>query len=127
MLALLEGEAENPSAAAEHLSTCEDLLATGNGWRGSLGGLARAKGVLASAAGSDGEADAMFTEAVETHRRYGLPFEEAESLLAWGRALHSRDRKRAVEKCELAIGLYQRGDVGQAWLDRALAQREGII
>jgi DNA-binding SARP family transcriptional activator len=126
MLGLLEAEAGNLTAAAEHLSTCDDILASGNGWRGSLGALARAKGAAAAAVASDSEADALFTEAADTHRVNGLPFEEAESLLAWGRALQRRNPKGAAEKCESAIELYKRGDVGQAWLDRALAQRRNI-
>ncbi len=120
-LAILEAGESRAGVAAKHISRCEEILAQGNGWRGYLGFLAMAKGAAAVAGGRLGEGEGLFVAAIEIFKQYGLPFEEAETLQMWGHALVVGDPQRAIEKFDAALEIYTSRSIGQAWIDRALA------
>jgi tetratricopeptide (TPR) repeat protein len=123
-LAILEAWDGHVSEAAKHLSRCDEILAQGNGWRGFLGMVGMAKASVAAARGRLGEAESLFAEAIEVFRKYGLPFAEAETLHLWGRALFEIDPKRALEKYDAALEIYTTREIGRAWIDRVLTDRE---
>jgi hypothetical protein len=53
-----------------------------------------------------------------------VPFEEAETLYCWGRALNAwSERSRANEKLDAAIEIYRRCGAGERWVDRVEAER----
>ncbi|MGH7899566.1 MAG: BTAD domain-containing putative transcriptional regulator [Candidatus Binatia bacterium] len=122
-LAVLEAEDGDVGAAAQHIERCEELLTRGNGWRGFLGFVARAKAAMAAANEGLSEAESLFTEAVGIFRQYGLPFEEADTVHLWGHVLAGIDPIRALEKYDAALEIYTSRDVGKAWIDRVLADR----
>jgi tetratricopeptide (TPR) repeat protein len=122
-LAILEAGDGRVDEAAKHIGRCEELLDQGNGWRGYRGFVPMASGTLAVAGGRIGEAEARFTEAIEIFNKFSLRFETAETLYMWGRALRDGDARRAVEKYDAALEIYTSRGIGQAWIDRALADR----
>src|SRR5262249_19803587 len=64
---------------------------------------------------------------IEIFIRYQLPFEQAETLHYWGRALaNAGESKIASEKFDQAIELYRRIDAGQPWIDRVAAARAKV-
>ena len=57
-------------------------------------------------------------------RCYHVPFEEAEALHYWGRALNaSGEHGRANEKLDAAIEIYRRCGAGERWVERVEADR----
>jgi class 3 adenylate cyclase len=61
---------------------------------------------------------------VEVARRHRLPWDEAEALHLWGRALlDAGDRHGAVEKLDQALATYRRIGAGNRWLERVLADK----
>ena len=122
-LAVLEAGDRNVEVGAEHIARCEKLLAQGNGWRGCLGFVSRAKGATAAKGGRLSEAETLLAEALGIFHQYGTPFEKAETLHLWGRALADSDPKRALEKYDAALEIYTSRDVGKAWIDRVFADR----
>ncbi|HYL98458.1 MAG TPA: hypothetical protein VEZ90_05840, partial [Blastocatellia bacterium] len=63
-------------------------------------------------------------KALAIFRRYQVPFDEAESLYCWGKALNaSRDYARANEKFDAATAIYRRCGGGEQWIDRIEAAR----
>jgi hypothetical protein len=69
-------------------------------------------------------AEAHFEKAIATFRHYCLPWEEAETLIYWGRSLNAAGDSHANEKFDAAIELYKRHGGGQRWIDRVEADRE---
>jgi tetratricopeptide (TPR) repeat protein len=119
------GQAEK---ARPHLVRCREILAAGEDWRGLTGSVARAEAVFAAAEGRSQDAESHFTKAIEIFRRYKLPWEEAEALCYWGRALQSAgETRRAAEKFDAAIEIYNRIGAGQRWIDHLLADRERVV
>jgi tetratricopeptide (TPR) repeat protein len=99
-------------------------MASGEDWRGLAGTVVRAEAVVAAAAGRFEDAEAEFEQSTEIFRRYQVPFEEAEALYYWGRALNvSGDHARASEKLDAAIAIYRRCGAGERWIDRVEASR----
>lgn len=124
-LALLEAGERNVEAARENLARCDALLARGNGWRGCSGFVALARAATAFAEGQTDEAENLFGNAIEIFQRYSLAFDEAEALRIWGRALADQYPARALEKCDAALEIFTTRDVGRAWIERVLADRNG--
>ncbi len=121
-LALLYAQTQRPELALPHLARCREVMAAGEDWRGLTGHVARAEGAVAAAQGRFEAAHKQFAAAVETHRRYQVPFEQAETLHLWGRALLAKgDEVQAVNKFDAAIELYRRHGVGERWLQRVQA------
>ena len=123
-LASLYAETQRPDLALPHADRCREIVAAGEDWRGLAGHVARAEAVVAAAQGRLDVANQQFTHAAEIYRRYQVPFEEAETLHYWGRALLTAGiGGQALEKLDLATELYQRHGAGQRWLDRVQADR----
>ena len=92
-------------------------LARSGGLRGAW-----AEGAGAASEGRFHEANDSFAQSVEICRRYQVPFEEAESLHYWGRALLAAgDHRTALVKLDAAAELYRRHGAGQRWLQRVRA------
>jgi class 3 adenylate cyclase len=93
-------------------------------YRGLVGVLARADGAVAAARGDWPTATQHFERSLEILRRFGVPFEEAETHLVWGNALvRSGDRRRAPEQFDRALAIYRRIGADSQWLERALAMK----
>jgi class 3 adenylate cyclase len=86
--------------------------------------LARADAVLAAARGDWTAATRGFERSIETLRQFSLPFEEAETRIAWANALRrSGDRRRAPEQFDRALEIYRRIGADSQWLERALGMK----
>ncbi|MGA9721285.1 MAG: AAA family ATPase, partial [Candidatus Binatus sp.] len=111
-------------AAERELVRCREIMALGEDWRGLAGFVVCAEAVVAAATGKCEEAEAQFEKAVDIFRRYQVPFEEAEALHYWGRALNAAgEQGRANEKFDAALELYRHHGGGQRWIDRVEAAR----
>jgi tetratricopeptide (TPR) repeat protein len=123
-LALILVETASLREAESRLIRCREIMAAGEDWRGLAGAVARAEAVVAAAEGKYDDAAAQFEKAVGIFRRYHVPFEEAEALHYWGRALNaSGECGRANEKLEAAIEIYRRCGAGERWVERVEAGR----
>jgi tetratricopeptide (TPR) repeat protein len=113
-----------PDKAAEHLELCRKILAGREDWMGLGGALWRADAIGAALQNRSEESDRYFEKSKEICERYSLPWEEAETLHYWGKALqHGGQLGRAREKLDAAIELYRDHGGGQAWIDRVEADR----
>ena len=122
--ALIRAQMGQLDAARNELVRCREIFAAGENWRGLTGFVVLAEAVLAAAEGKPEDADAQFEKATDTFRRYQVPFEEADALYYWGRALHgSGEHTRANEKLDDAIAIYQRRSAGKRWIERIEAAR----
>jgi DNA-binding winged helix-turn-helix (wHTH) protein/tetratricopeptide (TPR) repeat protein len=123
-LASIYAEMGQPGPAHPHLARCREVLAAGEDWRGLTGHVARAEAVVAAAESRFEAANEQFASAVEIYRRYQVPFEEAETLHYWARALLAAgDSGQALEKLDAATELYQRHGAGEPWLERIQTDR----
>ena len=111
--------------AAPHLNRCREISENGEDWRGLVGAVARAEAVVAAAEGKYEDTEVQFEKSVQIFRRYHVPFEEAEALHYWGRALNvSGEHGRANEKLDAAIEIYRRCGAGERWAQRVEADRQ---
>jgi AAA ATPase domain len=116
-MALLCAETDRSADAKPLLERCREIMANGEDWRGLVGSVARAEAVVE--ADGAAAADIQFEKAIRIHRRYRVPFEEAETLYYWGCALNKRDQYSAAnEKFDAAIEIYRRHEAGERWIDR---------
>jgi hypothetical protein len=123
-LSSLYAQTARPEVARPHLARCGEILAAGEDWRGLVGHIARAEAMVAAAEGRFEAANEQFAKAVAIYRRYQVPFEEAEALHYWGRALiKGSDGERALEKLDAAAELYRRHGAGERWIDAIQADR----
>jgi tetratricopeptide (TPR) repeat protein len=123
-LALILAETARVKDAQSYLIRWREIMSAGEDWRGLAGAGARAEAVVATAEGKYEDAEAQFEKAVEIFRRYSVPFEEAEALYYWGRALNaSGEQGRANEKLDAAIEIYRRCGAGERWVQRVEADR----
>lgn len=133
--ALLCAETGHAEAAAGHVARCLQLISNGEDWRGLAGRVALAEATAAAPGartrvdtGALGEAEAHFQTAIDSFRRYSLPWDEAEALHLWGRALlRARRRGAALEKLDAAIDLYRRHGAGRRFIDRVEADKKGAL
>ena len=113
-----------PERAAEHLECCRRILAQQEDWLGIAGPVWRAEGIVAALEDRSQESDDHFAKAIENHRQYSLPWDEAETLHYWGRALlRAGQLDRAQERLDAAIKIYRDHGAGQCWIDRVEADR----
>ena len=113
-----------PEKAAEHLECCRRILAEQEDWLGIAGPVWRAEGIVAALEGWSQESDDHFAKAIENHRQYSLPWDEAETLHYWGRALlRAGQLHRAQERLDAAIKIYRDHGAGQCWIDRVEADQ----
>ena len=125
LLAQIYAEAGDPERAHPHLSRCREILGNGEDWRGLTGKVVRAEAVVAAAEWKYDDAETRFEKAVEIFHRYHVPFEEAEALNYWGRALNaSGEQGRANEKFDAAIEIYRRCGAGERWVQRVETDRQ---
>jgi tetratricopeptide (TPR) repeat protein len=123
-LALLYAEMGRPHEARPHLERCRETLAQGEDWRGLVGRVALAEAAVAAVEGRLQEAEQQFEKAIEGFHRYTLPWEEAEALHLWGRALLATgQRERGLEKLDAAIEIYRRHGAGHLWIGRVEADK----
>jgi tetratricopeptide (TPR) repeat protein len=121
-LILLYADTGRFAEGLPHIARCKQILAAGEEWHGIRGKIARAEAVLAAAAGSFEKAQREFEQGVSIFRFYQVPFEEAETLYYWARALESAgEHSRAAEKIEAAIEIYSHCGAGERWIERASA------
>jgi pimeloyl-ACP methyl ester carboxylesterase len=115
--------------AVAELERCREILACGEDGRGLAGVVARAEAVVAAARGSWRESEAQFIKAAETFRRLGMVWQEAQTFQSWGHALRAgADRRAAIEKLDMAIGIYRRHAESRSWIgsvDGNLARTNG--
>jgi hypothetical protein len=114
---------EGKDAAQSHRARCREILASQEDWRGLVGAVARAEAVVAAADNRIQDAETFFERAIATFTRYSLPWEQAETLLLWGRMLAAGDERRANEKFGTAIEIYRRYGAGRRWLERVQEAR----
>jgi DNA-binding CsgD family transcriptional regulator len=137
-LALLCVQTGHAEAAAAHVGRCRQLMENDEDWRGLAGRVALAEAAVAAAvavgpharpdAAAVGEVEAHFQLAVDILRRYTLPWDEAEALHLWGRALRgTRRRTAAVEKLDAAIDIYRRHSAAQLLIDRVEADKKRVL
>jgi tetratricopeptide (TPR) repeat protein len=125
VLAEIYAETGHPERANPHLSRCREILGNGEDWRGLAGKVERAEAVVAAAEEKYDDAETRFEKAVEIFRRYHVPFEEAETLHYWGRALNaSGEFAGASEKLDAAIEIYRRCGASERWAQRVDADRQ---
>ncbi len=132
-LASIQAETGQAELAHSHLARCREILAAGEDWRGLVGHIARGEAVVAAAERRFDDAQSQFARAVEIYRHYQVPFEEAEALHYWGRAMIAAgDRGMALEKLDAAAEIYRRHGAGERWIeaiqtDRLRAQNAAAI
>lgn len=112
-------------AAAEFLERGFRLLAPDQNWRGLPAPLHRARGMLARARGQWDVAAAAFERAVDIDRQFGLPWDEARTLIDWSVMLDERgtlgDREHARKMRRDAVTTFERiGAARDAELARAI-------
>jgi tetratricopeptide (TPR) repeat protein len=123
-LAVLDASDGRTESARAQIHRCVEILEKGNGWRGSLGLVARARGALAAAEGRMDDAGNAFSDAAQTSARHGFPWEEANTLQLWGRALlDAREPSSAIEKFDAALEIYRKHGAGPRWAQRVLVDR----
>jgi class 3 adenylate cyclase len=120
---LLAGRGEL-AGAEEQVARAREIIEGPEDHRGMLGMLARADGAVAAARGEWGSASKAFERSLEIFQRFGVPFEEAETHIAWANALRrSADRRRAPEQLDRALEIYRRIGADSQWLERALGMK----
>ena len=118
----LELELGRPDKAEAHLQVCREILAKGENWSGRAGLTYLAEGRLAAAVGRPFAEH--FEKAIDTFKRYSVPFDEANALVSWGSALlGTENRAEADEKFDAAREIYRRCGAGQRWIERLEAAR----
>ena len=113
----------NLDGAHLHLARCREIIGAGEDWLGFAGAVARAEAVAAAMEKRLPEAETFFERAIATFTRYSLPWEQAETLLQWGRVLAAGDEHRANEKFDAAIEIYRRHGAGERWFERVQEAR----
>ena len=93
----------NLDGAHLHLARCREIIGAGKDWLGFAGAVAHTRAVAAAMEKRLPEAETFFERAIATFTRYSLPWEQAETLLQWGRVLAAGDEHRANEKFDAAI------------------------
>src|SRR5262249_4307223 len=123
-LALVYAEWRRPAEAEQQRAACRDIFARGDDWRGLAGRVALADAAVAGITGRLDRIQPGFQQAVDVAKRYSLPWDEAEAVHLWGRALlDARDRRSAVEKLDEALAIYRQIGAGNRWLERVLADK----
>ena len=110
-LAMLSAASGRPASGKAQLARCQEIVRTGEDWRGLAGRVTLAAGMLAAAEGRPSDAGEAFAAAVQTFRAHGCSWDEAEARCLWGKALPGgagRQRKAAADH-------YRRIGAGPRW------------
>jgi DNA-binding CsgD family transcriptional regulator len=129
-LALVYALTRRANASRPHLDRCAEIMAGGEDWRGTGGRVLLARGAVAAADHQFDIADALFSEALDTFRRYGLPWDEAETLHVCGQMCARagrRYRARALEALDGALKLYRDHGAGLPVLERVEKDRRSVL
>jgi tetratricopeptide (TPR) repeat protein len=98
--------------AAAHLRLSQEITSQADDWRGLMGEVHLAEGILSIAERRWEEAKRAFQKAVEIHRRYRLSYYEARALFEWARMYILRngrgDRKLATELLDCSLNLFEK-------------------
>jgi tetratricopeptide (TPR) repeat protein len=109
-------DAGETGEAAAHLARCEEILATGEDWRGRVGDIELARGALAAATGQPDRAAAAYAAAVGIFQAYHLPWRQALALQAAGQALAAAGRAtEAAASLEAGHQVYRRLGAPPRW------------
>ena len=126
-LARIYAEMDRLDEARAHLARCQEILSEGEDWRGLRGHVERADAVVEACGGNLEVATKHFIDAATIFHRYTLPWEEAETLHLWGRALvRAGEAAHASEKFDTAIEILRHHSAGQCWIDRTVAEQARI-
>src|SRR5262249_33066601 len=110
--------------ALQHLERCRQIVGAGENWFGIAGGVKRAEAVVAAAQGLYAAAETQFEKAIATFQHYCLPWEEADTLQYWGRALLAAgERARAIEKFDAAIEIYRSHGAGTRFIEYVMTDK----
>jgi tetratricopeptide (TPR) repeat protein len=123
-LATMAADAGDAREALPHLQRCLQIVSAGENWFGIAGMVERAEAVVAAAQGKYAPAEDQFKKAITTFQHYCLPWEEADTLQYWGRALLAAGKHaRAIEKFDAAIELYRSHGAGTQFIDYVAADK----
>jgi len=123
-LATVTAGAGDVGEALPHLKRCREIVGAGENWFGLAGCVERAEAVVAGVQREYAVADTQFEKAIATFQRYCLPWEEADTLQYWGRALHAAgEHERAIEKFDAAIEIYRSHGAGKQFIDYVMADK----
>jgi tetratricopeptide (TPR) repeat protein len=123
-LALVCTDTGRLEQARLHIERCREIQSNGEDWRGLATNTMRAEAVLATAETRLEDAQGQFAKAVEVYRHYLLPFEEAETMHWWGRAvLAAGEPVRAVEKFDAAIEIYRSRGAGARFIEYVMEDK----
>jgi len=124
-LATMTADAGHAAEAVSHLQRCRQIVGAGENWFGVAGLVERAEAVVAAAQGKYSSAETRFKKAIATFQHYCLPWEEADTLQYWGRALLAAgERARAIEKFDDAIEIYRSHGAGTRFVEYVMADRK---
>ena len=124
-LATIAADAGDAGEALPHLERCRLIVAAGENWFGLAGSVERAEAVVAAAQREYAAAEAHFHKAIATFQRYCLPWEEADTLQYWGRALLAAgEGARAIEKFDAAIEIYRSRGAGTRFVEYVMADKK---
>ena len=123
---LCHAQDTNLDGARLHLARCREIIGAGEDWLGLAGAVVRAEAVVAAMEKRLPDAETFFERAIATFTHYSLPWEQAETLLQWGRVLAAGHEHRANEKFDAAIEIYRRYGAGERWLERVQEARGSL-
>src|SRR5262249_38222871 len=107
LIATIAADSGDEAEALPHLQRCREIVG-GEDWLGIAGSVECAEAVVAAAQGDSPVANDQFKKAVSTFQHYCLPWEEADTLQYWGRALLAAGKRaHAIEKFDAAIEIYR--------------------
>jgi class 3 adenylate cyclase len=123
-LATIVGEGGDAGEALTNLQRCRQVLGAGEDWLGLAGQVERAEAVVAAAQREYSAAEAHFEKAIAIFQHYCLPWEEADTLQYWGRALLAAgERARAIEKFDAAIEIYRSRGAGTRFIEYVMTDK----
>jgi DNA-binding winged helix-turn-helix (wHTH) protein/tetratricopeptide (TPR) repeat protein len=123
-LATMAADAGDAREALPHLQRCREILGAGENWLGLAGNVERAEAVVAAAQAEFAVAEDQFKKAIATFQRYCLPWEQADTLQFWGRALLAAgERVGAIDKFDAAIEIYHSHGAGARFVEYVLADK----
>ena len=123
-LATMAANVGDVGEAVPHLERCRQIIGAGENWLGLAGSVERAEAVVAAAQAEYALAETQFEKAIANFQHYCLPWEEADTLQYWGRALLAAgERARAIEKFDTAIEIYRSHGAGEPFVEYVMADK----
>src|SRR5215469_1205608 len=123
-LATMAADAGGAREALPHLQRCLQIVSAGENWFGIAGMVERAEAVVTAARGKYAPAEDQFKKAIVTFQTYCLPWEQADTLQFWGRALLAAgERARANEKFNAAIEIYHSHGASARFVEHVMADK----